>query len=48
MLWLNVCKIKNGETISTVIQKIVKKSNGKPNKIWVDKKSHFYNKSIKL
>ena len=28
-------------------QTILKKSNRKPNKIWVDKGSEFYNKSIK-
>ena len=28
-------------------QKILDESNGKPNKIWVDKASEFYNKSIK-
>ena len=27
--------------------KILKESNGKPNKIWVDKGSQFYNRSMK-
>ena len=29
------------------IQKISKESNRKPNKIWVDKGSEFYNRSMK-
>ena len=36
-----------GITITNVLQKILKESNHKPNKIWVDKGSEFYNKSIK-
>ena len=37
----NYCKI---ETI--VIQKVLNKSDRKPNKIWVDKGSKFYNRSM--
>ena len=34
-------------TITKVFQKILGESNGKPNKIWVDQGSEFYNRSIK-
>ena len=34
-------------SIANAFQKIIKKSNRKPNKIWVDKGSEFYNKSLK-
>ena len=34
-------------TIANAFQKILKESNRKPNKIWVDKGSKFYNRSIK-
>ena len=40
-------KIKKGTTITNVFQKFLKKSNRKPNKIWVDKGSKFYNRSMK-
>ena len=40
-------KDKNGITITNAFQKIFKESNRKPNKVWVDKSSKFYNKSIK-
>ena len=30
-----------------LFQKILKESNSKPNKIWVDKSSEIYNKSMK-
>ena len=36
-----------GITITDAFQKILKESNGKPNKIWVDKGSKFYNSSVK-
>ena len=34
-------------TITNAFQKILDESNHKPNKIWVDKGSKFYNISIK-
>ena len=35
------------DTITNAFQKILDESNRKPNKIWVDKGSEFYNRSIK-
>ena len=35
-------------TITNAIQKILKESNRKPNKTWVDKGREFYNRSMKL
>ena len=40
-------KIKKGVSIVDAFQKILKESNQKPNKIWVDKGSKFYNNSFK-
>ena len=40
-------KVKKGITITNAFQKILKESSRKPNKIWVDKGSEFYNKSMK-
>ena len=40
-------KDKKGITITNAFQNILKESNHKPNKIWVDKGSEFYNRSIK-
>ena len=40
-------KDKKGITITNAFQKILKESNRKPNKIWVDKGSEFYNRSMK-
>ena len=40
-------KNKKGITITNVFQKILKESNRKPNQIWVDKGSEFYNSSMK-
>ena len=34
-------------TINNAFQKILDKSNRKPNKIWVDKGREFYNRSMK-
>ena len=42
-----VVPLKDKKAISNAFQSILKKSNGKPNKIWVDKGSEFYNKSMK-
>ena len=41
-------KDKKGITITNSFQKILKESNRKPNKIWVDKGSESYNISMKL
>ena len=46
-LGLFLWKIKKGITITNAFQKILKESNRKPNKIWVDKGSEFYNRWIK-
>ena len=40
-------KDKKGITITNAFQKILKECSRKPNKIWVDKGSEFYNKSMK-
>ena len=40
-------KDKKGVSIVNAFQSILKKSNRKPNKIWVDKGSEFYDKSFK-
>ena len=40
-------KDKKGISIVNAFQKIFKKSECKPNKIWVDKGSEFYNNSFK-
>ena len=42
-----VIKDKKNITITNAFQNILDKSNGKPNKIRVDKGSKFYNKSMK-
>ena len=46
-VWVVPLKDKNGISIVTVFQSILKQSNRKPNKIWVDKGSAFYNASFK-
>ena len=45
--WVNPIKDKTGITITCAFQKILDKSGHKPNKIWVDKGSEFYNGSLK-
>ena len=40
-------KDKKGVSIANAFQKIIKKSNRKPNKIWVGKRSEFYINSFK-
>ena len=42
-----VLKDKRGITITNDFQKILDESNCKPNKIWMDKGSEFYNRSMK-
>ena len=45
--WVIPLKDKKGITITNAFQKILKESNRKTNKIWVDKGSEFYNSSFK-
>ena len=45
--WVVPLKDKKGISIVTAFQSILKQSNKKPNKIWVDKGSEFYNASFK-
>ena len=45
--WVIPLKDKKGISIVNAFQKILKESNRKPNKIWVDKGSEFYNNSFK-
>ena len=44
-VWIGIVPIKNKKGISIVdaFQKILKESNRKPNKIWTDKGSEFFN-----
>ena len=45
--WIVPLKDKKGVSIVNAFQKILDKSGRKPNKIWVDKGSEFYNNSFK-
>ena len=45
--WAIPLKDKKGITTTNAFQKIFKESNRKPNKIWVNKGSEFYNRSMK-
>ena len=45
--WVVPLKDKKCVSIVNAFRKILKKSNRKPNKIWVDKGGEFYNRSIK-
>ena len=45
--WVVPLKNKKGVSIVNAFQIILKKSNRKPNKIWVDKDSEFFNRSMK-
>ena len=45
--WVVSLKDKKGVNIVGASQKILDKSGCKPNKIWVDKGSKFYNSSFK-
>ena len=45
--WVVTLKDKKGLRIVAASQSILKRSNRKPNKIWVDKGSEFYNASFK-
>ena len=44
--WVIPLKDKKGVSIVNAFQKILDDSNRKPNKIWVDKGSEFYNSSF--
>ena len=45
--WIISLKDKKGMTITNAFQKAFNESNRKPNRIWVDKDSEFYNRWIK-
>ena len=45
--WVVLLKDKKGISTVNAFQKFLKESNRKPNKIWVDKGSEFYNNSFK-
>ena len=45
--WVIPLKYKKGISIVNAFQIILKESNRKPKKIWVDKGSEFYNSSFK-
>ena len=45
--WVVPLKDKKGISIVNAFQKILKESDRKPNKIWVDKGSEFYNNYFK-
>ena len=42
--WVIPLKDKKGISITNAFQKILKEYNRKPNKIWLDKDSEFYNR----
>ena len=45
--WVIPLKDKKGASIGDAFQKMLDDSDRKPNKIWVDKGSKFYNSSFK-
>ena len=45
--WVIPLKDRKGIIIVNAFQKILKESNRKPNKIWIDQGSEFYNNSFK-
>ena len=45
--WASPFKDKKGITITNAFQKFLDESRLKPNKIWIDKGSKFYNRSVK-
>ena len=45
--WIVPLKDKKGISIVNAFQKILKESNKKPKKIWVEKKGEFYSNSFK-
>ena len=46
-MWVISLKDKKGTAITNGFQKILNESNRKPNKIWVDRGSELYNRSMK-
>ena len=46
-VWVVPLKDEKGVSIANAFQKILHKSGRKPNKIWVDKGSKFYNSFLK-
>ena len=46
-VWVVLLKGKKGVSIVDAFQKILDKSESKPNKIWVNKRSEFYNNFFK-
>ena len=44
--WVIPLKDKKGTTITNALQKILDEFNHKPNKLWVDKSSKFYNRTM--
>ena len=47
-VWVIRFKDEKRATITNAFQKILDKSNRKPDKMWVDEDSEFYNRSVKL
>ena len=45
--WVVLLKDKKGANIANAFQKVLDKSKGKPNKVWVDKGSEVCNSSFK-
>ena len=45
--WVIPIKDEKGTSIVNACKKVLSNSNRKPNKIWVDQGSEFYNKSFK-
>ena len=45
--WVILLKDKKVITVTNAFQKILNESNWKTNKLWVDKGSKFYNRSMK-
>ena len=41
-VWVTPLKVKKGVTIVSAFQKILDNSERKPNKIWIDEGSEFY------
>ena len=46
-VWVTPLEDKKGITITNTFEKILDESDSKSNKIWVDKDSEFYNRSMK-
>ena len=44
--WCVPLKDKKGETVANAFKEIMKKSNRKPNKLWVDQGKEFYNEDM--